>query len=76
MNKNHAEYRNIMRGGCIREELARELCEKCSMDWNEPVSVDSFEEIERILEINVFIIIAASIPVFTNNRQVVSFFDV
>ena len=63
MNKEHAEYRNIRRGGCIRTELAKELCDKCGMDWNEPVSVASFEEIEQILKCNLFLINAASIPV-------------
>ena len=63
MNKEHAEYGNIKRGGCIRTELAKELCDKCGMDWNEPVSVASFEEIEQILKCNLFLINAASIPV-------------
>ncbi len=48
MNKEHEDYRNIRRGGTIRTELAKELCERCSMNWNEPVSVDSFEIIEGI----------------------------
>ena len=77
MNKEHPEYRTNIRRGCsIRTTLAKELCEKCSMDWNEPVSVDSFEEIERILEFNLFFNQCCNHPSFKNNSQIIPLSDV
>jgi ribosomal protein S17E len=46
LNKDHEDYKNIRQGRLIRTELAQELCDRCSMNWNEQVSIGSFEKIE------------------------------
>ena len=54
---------NIRDGRNIRTELAQESCLKCNMDWEEPVSVDSFSTIERILNCNLYLLNADELPV-------------
>ena len=54
LNKDHEDYKNIRQGRIIRTELAHELCERCSMNWNEQVSVGSFEHIESILKCHLY----------------------
>ena len=69
LNKDHEESVYIRKGRPIREELARELCERCSMKWDEPVAVESFEKIEQILKCNLYLLNADSLPVLNRTVQ-------
>ena len=48
LNKDHAEIQDIKMGRLIRTELAQDLCARCSMNWEEQVSIGSFEKLEDI----------------------------
>ena len=49
LNENHLNYKHIKEGRTIRTTIAKALCEKCNMEWNEPVSIDQIEQVEKAL---------------------------
>ena len=71
-NINHENYKSIRQGRGIRTELAKALCARCDMKWDEQVSVDAFPDIERQVKCNVYFLNANELPVLNTT---VTFFQ-
>ena len=50
-------------GRNIRTELAKVLCSKCEMNWDDAVSVDAFSKIEHDLNCNLYLLNVDNLPI-------------
>jgi hypothetical protein len=57
-------------GRNIREKLAVELCERCGMEWNKPVSFDEIPSIEKLLNCNIMVLDIESIPILGTTSSI------
>jgi hypothetical protein len=72
----HPQIKQIKMGRKIRETLAKELCYKCDMEWDKPVSFDEIPTVEKKLQFNIMILDMENIPILKYNLQHLQYSDV
>lgn len=73
LSKDHKKYKEIKIGRNIRTEIAKELCSKCNMTWDEPVSIDEFPDVEEHLKCNIYVLDVENLPML---RTTLNIYDV
>ena len=72
LNENHPGYRHIKEGRTIRTTIAKSLCEKCNMQWDEPVSIDQIEQVEKALKCNIYVLDANNLPILNTTTNILT----
>ena len=60
------DNRNIV----ARQKAGLELCKKCRLKWNDPVSFLSFHIIENVLDCNIYVLDIDNIPILGSTIKV------
>ena len=70
LNENHPQYKHIKEGRNIRTAIAQELCNRCNMEWNIPVSINQIENIEEILKCNIRVFDIDNLPILNSTQNI------
>ena len=69
MNPNNRAIRDS-RNTKSREKVARELCDRCNMEWGNPVNLTQLEHIEEIIDCNLYVFSLNEIPVLKSSINI------
>ena len=70
LNEHHPQYKHIKEGRNIRTLIAKDLCNRCNMEWDKPVAINEIENVESILQCSILVFDIDNLPVLNTTNNV------